>query len=414
MSAVIDSNPSLIIPDNQPLIFTIGYATSLPERYIVQVEEDGVEIAKLYLTPNTNDKAHFDLSEVVRERVKVDDKIRDESATLHSYSALPFTTGREGLKKYQVKVGSFSGGSETLNEASAIVYLLDGAEQISAGLHPSFADYYSTSSSKKVWLTDRVNTSGKIILEASEDDEGVIAFLNDSSIISGGATEIRYLLYAGGTLLQSATYQIDVANGAQLPAASDNNQKLTYLGIMPKNLEGYLVLADRPSENPTWTHYEMQIWGTTRKGIPIRINKICRAVKHENTQLAWTNSKGGWDYLLFTGRTETTDMTSSKPFKKQLGNWDASTYTYLPEARESQPYQMTASTKFKLNRLDFPFADIALLKNCLRSDNVMIRQGSTGDWQPVNLDTKSYNVKEAFSGLFSVSLTLTLAQTVKC
>ena len=157
MAAVIDSKPTLIRPANQPLIFTLSYTTTLPDRYVVQVFEDAVEIAKLYLTPNTNNKVHFNLADIARDRVSVDDKIRDESATLLSYDAKPFTTGRNGLKKYEVKVGTFVGTIQTLNDDRDTVYLLDGAEQISAGLHPSFGDYYPTAITKKVWLLSLIH-----------------------------------------------------------------------------------------------------------------------------------------------------------------------------------------------------------------------------------------------------------------
>ena len=114
MSAQIDSKPSLIIPANQSLIFSISDSLGTPpDRFVVWVLEDSVEIAKLYLTPNTNDVSFFNLAEVVRDRVKVDDKIRDESATLLSYSSQLFTTGRNGLKKYVVNVGSYDAGVES-------------------------------------------------------------------------------------------------------------------------------------------------------------------------------------------------------------------------------------------------------------------------------------------------------------
>ena len=233
MSAVIDTAPSLIVPANQSLIFTIGYATSVPDRYVVWVEEDSVEIAKLYLTPNTNDKAFFNLAEIVRDRVKVDDKIRDESATLLSYSAAPFTTGRNGLKKYEVKVGTYTGGTESSYQDTSIVYLLDGVEQISAGLHPSFSDYYPTASTKKTWLTDRIPVSDTINIYASDNDEGTIAFLNDSLIISGTGTQIEYIIYNGTTALQTAYLVSISSNGGQALTATDYNQKLTYLGAFP-------------------------------------------------------------------------------------------------------------------------------------------------------------------------------------
>mgnify|MGYP003632695427 CR=1 FL=1 len=415
MSAQIESKPSLIIPANQSLIFSIKESLGTPpDRFVVWVLEDGVEIAKLYLTPNTNSVAFFNLAEVVRDRVKVDDKIRDKSATLLSYSTLPFTTGRNGLKKYVVNVGTYTAGVESGTDDTGIVYLLDGVEQISAGLHPFFTDYYPIASTQKTWLTDRNPVSDVITLEASDNDEGCIAFLNDSTIIGGLGATVKTIVRDGAGLALSTFYDtINAGNGAQLPSAADINQKLTYLMVFPKNIEqwGGGVL----SANPTWDSYEVTIQSgaLADRSNTLKIQRLCTQDKHKNTQLAWTNSVGGWDSVLFTGRTEHTDTVSSKPFQKQIGNWDASTYTFLPQARESAPYQVTGKSSFTLISVGFSFADIRFIKYALRSDNLMMRAGS-GGWMPVVIDTKSYNVKERFSGVYSVSLTVTLAQSLRC
>lgn len=416
MSAQIDSKPSLIIPAKQSLIFGISDTGTTPDRFVVWVLEDGVEIAKLYLTPNTNNVSFFNLAEVVRDRVKVDDKIRDESATLLSYSSKVFTTGRNGLKKYVVNVGTYTGGIESGTDDTDTVYLLDGVEQISAGLHPSFADYYATAPTKKTWLTDRIPVDNIVNLYASENDEGTIVFLNDSITILGTGTQIEYTIFNGTTALQTPyLIAISSSNGAQLPSATDYNQKLTFMNGFPSNLTTLIPSPYPPSANPTWTHYDFVIKTSIGSVVSnkIRVHKICPQEKHKNTQLAWTNSVGGWDIVLFTGRTEHTDTVSSKPFKKEIGDWDASTYSFLPQARESQAYQVTGKSMFKLTSIDFSFADIELIKYAIRSDNLMMRAGS-GDWQPVTIDTTSYNVKERFSGIFSVSLSVTLAQSLRC
>jgi len=416
MSAQIDSKPTLIVPANQPLIFTISDTGSVPDRFVVQVFEDTVEIAKLYLTPNTNDKVHFNLADIARDRVSVDDKIRDESATLLSYDTKTFTTGRNGLKKYEVKVGTYIGTTQTLNQDSDTVYLLDGAEQLSAGLHPSFADYYPTALTKTAWLTDRVAVDNVITIEAREEDEGCVAFLNDDTIIGSYAAQIKLDLYnAADVVLQTETFTINVANGAQLPGAADINQKLTYLMAYPKNAEEWLTAA-KPSSNPTWAYYKIQLLsgGSAKVSNVLRVNKLCTQIKHDNTQLAWTNSVGGWDSLTFTGRTQTDETVTAKEYQRQIGNWDAAAYTFLPQAREKQAYQVQAKQSYKLTHVAFSFAELDLLKYAFRSDNPMIRIGDTGAWQPVVMRTKSYNVKEAFSGMHSVTLSVELAQVIKC
>jgi len=416
MSAQIDSKPTLIIPSNQKLIFTISDTGTAPDRYIVQVEEDGNEIAKLYLTPNTNDVVHFDLSEVVKDRVYTDDVIRDQTETLSAYTGNYLTTARHGMKKYEVKVGSYDSGTETLNEDSDSVYLVGGAEQLSAGLHPSFSDYYCEAVLyRKTWMTDRKNPSNLIQVNATDDCEGVVAFLNDTNIINFDGFFMFYTLYNESGVISTWIWLINATNGAQAPSASDNNQKLTYMPFLPKNLDTVLPSSKRPSTYPSWTHYTIDVWNATQRiSTTLRVNRFCGSAKHQNTQLAWTNSVGGWDYLLFTGRTQQEDKITSKQYRERVGNWDASTYTFIPEVRETHDYQITGKTTYTLTNQDFSFDELDLLKYCFRSDNVMIRIGDSGDWKPVTLDNKNYKVREANSKMYSVSLQVTLAQEVKC
>lgn len=414
MSAQIDSEPTLIRPVNQALIFTISDTSSAPERFIVEVFEDGTNIATLYLTPNEANKVHFDLSEISRSRVECDNLIRDKSAVLHSYSTQPFTTGREGMKKYEVKVGRYNGGTATLNQDQATVYLIGGAEQISSGLLPSFSEYYPVSSSDKTWLTDRKMSSGRINIMASETDEGVATFLNDSLIISSTAFMIKYNIYNGSTDLQGDKLFAISSNGGQVASSTDYNQKITYSAFYPNNTN-WVPSPWYPAINPTWTHYEIIIQSSTGVDVsaPIRFTKDCRPVKHTSTQLGWTNTRGGWDYLRFDGRAKQTTNTMSKNYKKTIGDWNSATYSFLPSAREIKPYQTTATKSFALNSIAFSQDEIELLQYAFRSENVMMRYGND-EWLPVTIDTKSYSVSEGTSKIPSVSLSVTISQTIKC
>ena len=139
--AQLDGYPSdQWIPAGQKLIFTIIPSAPITDatRYIVWVEENNTEIAKIYLTPNTNDTAYFDLSEVVTGRVEVDAFKYGLTSTIHSLNNNVYTKANNGVKKYVVKVGEFDGSSKVIDETSENYYLLDGYEQLSAGLDPGF------------------------------------------------------------------------------------------------------------------------------------------------------------------------------------------------------------------------------------------------------------------------------------
>ena len=99
--------------------------------------------------------------------------------------------------------------SENLDEDNQTLYLVDGYEQISDGLHPSFADFYGTQSNRKVWLTDRVPSSDVIEIKAGIEDQGLAAFLNTDD--TGSLIErLLFKIYdTSGTLDDTLTYDIN-------------------------------------------------------------------------------------------------------------------------------------------------------------------------------------------------------------
>ena len=74
--ASIDNGPAggSWIPAGQKLLFTIipDITVTADYRFIVQVEENGTIISKVYLTPNPVNGAFFDLSEAILGRLEVD------------------------------------------------------------------------------------------------------------------------------------------------------------------------------------------------------------------------------------------------------------------------------------------------------------------------------------------------------
>jgi hypothetical protein len=94
MAASFTSNPSETwMPAGQPLIYTLQTSLTITDAFafIVLVFENGTEIGKYYLKPNSNDRAHFDLNRVIQARTRVDEKVYNASTLLFDYSALPYT-----------------------------------------------------------------------------------------------------------------------------------------------------------------------------------------------------------------------------------------------------------------------------------------------------------------------------------
>ena len=106
------------IPAGRKLLFTLSPNETVTDdyRYIVQVEENGTIISKIYLTPNPATFAFFDLSEVIEGRLEVDSLKYNTTSTIHTFHNKMFTRSNDNIKRYRVKVGFFDGTTETLAE----------------------------------------------------------------------------------------------------------------------------------------------------------------------------------------------------------------------------------------------------------------------------------------------------------
>ena len=400
-------------PANQRLIFTLYDSVTTPDRYVVKIYESdnvlstGTLIAKLYLTPNTNDRSHFDLSDIVSDRVSAPTET-DGGDIVHGIETITDSPADgTGLKKYVVQPGTFTSGTETMNSAGNVtLYLLGGVEQVSAGLDVSFDRFYPTATSKDSFLTDLEFGSKDATTYMADDDEGIVALINTNTI--GAATtlsKVRIQVYANGVLNQDQTSTIGTATNP----VSDN---MHLIPIGPKNLAAYFgVLWPTDWEEVVITGVESDnVTAVTKK---LKIVRDCRPIKHDAVQLAWKNSVGGGDYLRFDGRPQKTVSTETKTYRQTLGNYDAASFSYNTYDRERTPYHITAKESYNLTNRYFTASERELLQYALRSKEVQYRVGS-GSWLPCNIQTSSYTIQPAASQLFEVSLTIELAQDIRC
>jgi len=400
-------------PANQKLIFTLYDSATTPDRYVVKVYESddvlsvGTQIAKLYLTPNTNDRSHFDLSDIVSDRVSAP-TATDGGDIVHGIETISDSPADgTGLKKYVVEPGTYTSGTETMDTAGRVtLYLLGGVEQVSAGLDPSFRRFYPTAATKNSFLTDREFDSKTTEIFMADEDEGVAALMNTNTI--GAVTtlnKIRIQVLVDGSVDQDQTSVIGTVNNP----ISDN---MHLIPIGPKNLAAYFGGLWRSD----WDKVIIQgveSDGRTAVSKSLTIVRDCRPIKHDAVQLAWKNSVGGWDYLRFDGRPQKTVSTETKAYRQTLGNYDAAAYSYNTWDRERTPYHITGKESYNLTNRYFTASERDLLQYALRSKDVQYRVAS-GDWLPCTIQTSSYTIQPAASQLFEVSLTIELAQDIRC
>ena len=380
-----------------------------------QVEENGTEISKIYLTPNTAEKGFFDLSEVVRGRVEVDAFKYQTTATVHSFNNKPFTRSNNNVKRYTVRLGYYESGTENLDEDNQTLYLIDGYEQISDGLHPSFADFYGTQANRKVWLTDRIPSNDIIEVKAGIEDDGIAAFLNTDDTGSLIERLVINIYDNNESLDDTLTYDINLTNGAQSPGAAaptNTNGTLIYSYIYPASITALTNALNAVQGG--WLYYDVipSTGLNAQTGNALRITNDCRNTKNEPVQLGWANTRGGWDYLRFNGKKQKTVSREEKTYRKIVGDYDASTFSFGTSSRQIKPYQLESKETYQLNGI-LTIEEITLMQYCLRSKNVMAR--IDGTWVPVTIQTNSMQIEEeTVSKVFVTSFNVELAQIIRC
>jgi len=408
---------------DQHLIYQAETATAIDAsfRFVYTVYENSIAasnlLGKFYLTPNPEEYAFFNLSEVVRDLCVVDVKEYNSNNLIHSFASNYFTRSNNNIKKFIVGIGEWNGTTETIDQETQTIHLIDGHFQISDGFEPSFVDYYGTASGRTFWLTNRRDVSQTITIDADRDDQGVVAFLNRSTISQVVKLQVK-VYNSSDTLLDTIDIDVNTANGAQLPSASTPTKGfLCYFGIYPGNIAEIDNIFDY---NPTWAYYEVTPLSSTpsQTGNTIRINKKCTPAKQDSVQLGWTNSVGGWDYLRFDGKKQKTVSREEKTYRKLIGDYAGNAFTFQDFDREITPYQLEAKETYQLNSL-LTIEEVTLLQYCMRSKNVMLRlpfdSKLTSGWVPVTIQTNSMQIEEeTVSKVFITSFNVELAQIIRC
>lgn len=410
MAVTITRSPDLYPrPAGQYLIYTLNETTA-PVRYVVQVFQSdvttgsGSQIAKLYLVPNGAGVAHFDLSRIAEGAIEY--PMSKGGVAIHAVqdAAVVFSCDEDDLRRYEVQAGQYNGTTETLNQDSDYVYLLRGVEQISAGLDPDFQAYYPLNPTSKAWLTDRPQDSnGEVNITMSADDEAVMMFLLTDNM--GAPTSVAKVYVegfrAGGGADGTAT--ISVA------ASTNTKDNLLALPIGPAHWSHLGLTSPAVAQ----VSFQLQTSASSPRSEKLWVRLDTAPCNHDATQLAWVNSRGGWDYLRFDGRAPLTVSTTSKEYRKNVGAFGEAAFTIASDVQQYDTYGKVAKEAYTLTEQFFSAEERDLLQYLMRSNVVQMRRG-TGDWEPCIVRTSSLRIEPSGARFYAVSLDVELARDVRC
>jgi hypothetical protein len=397
-------------PAGQPLIFSIDDTATAPDRYIVVVKRSGnvstgtpVEIAKFYLTPNANNVAFFDLSPIAESIVAY--PLAVGTTPVHQIDDVEFMDGF-CVQRFVVEVGSYNSGTETLNQDSEQMFLIRGTQQISQGLHPSFDDYLWGNA--KGWLTERASvdsaipTIEQIPLRMRSDEERVISLAaaqNMGHDVTTPTVLYSFIPLSGAPVSYSfsVTFTGITRNRLrQVPIGWANISALQSTYTLDQI--DYVLISVQESGTSIGDLVEVRYDDTTG----------CR---NTATQVAWINTRGGWEYLLFTSRAPKQISVEGKNYRKTIGSYNGATFSFNSDQSQYETFGKTGKEQYTLQENFFNAEERGLLDSLMKSNVVQIRRLDESVWKPVNV---SLTIQPAGSQFYNVSLQVEIAQDIRC
>mgnify|MGYP003138266118 CR=1 FL=1 len=417
MAAKIFAEPGFDVrPAGQPLIFSIhDDGGNPPDRFVVIVyranEYTGgtlYQLAKFYLTPNAEDVAFFDLSPIAESFLQF--PLKAASTVVHKTSVLADAMDGPTMQRFHVKVASYNNGSESGPTDTSDVIVTNGTQQIADGLHPSFGDYLW--GNDVGFLTERPVVNNIITHRARRDEEFVVSFIDGDHIgeartgtFSLRANFVPYTGSASEQVIGSPYTGADVRQMLLQVIAGGPNLSAQY-GAVPFTLEDTdyvdIYLYD-------------STFGVGQVGNAYRvIFDDTRGCRNTATQVAWINTKGGWEYLRFDSRAPKQISVEGKTYRKTIGTYGSSTFSFDAAGSQYDTFAKTGKQRFTLEENFFDANERALLDSLIKSPLVQIRRMDETVWKPVTVLTNSLTIQPAGSQFYNVSLQVEIAQDIRC
>jgi hypothetical protein len=417
MAARIFDDPGFDVrPAGQPLIFSIDDTSTTPDRYVVIVKRSNVytggtpvQVAKFYLTPNTEGVAFFDLSPIAESILEF--PLKAGSTVVHKTAVVADAMDGLTMQRFQVQVAEYNSGTEGSVDDTEEVIVTNGTEQIADGLHPSFNDYLW--GNDVGFLTERPVVNNVITHRARRDEELVVSFIDGDDI--GEARAGTYILRATYVPYTGSSYTGPV--GAAY-TGTDVTEMLLQIPIGGPNLVANYASVPFTLEETDYIDFYLYRTDAGNEGQIGNAYRVVfddsRGCRNTATQVAWINTKGGWEYLRFDSRAPKQISVEGKTFRKTIGTYGDATFSFDAAGSQYDTFAKTGKEQYTLQENFFDAGERALLDSLMKSRMVQIRRMDEDVWKPVTVKTNSLTIQPAGSQFYNVSLTVEIAQDIRC
>lgn len=415
---IFDFPGESVRPAGQPLIFSINDTVSAPGRYVVVVKITSqvtggtpIELGKFYLTPNAQGVAFFDLSPLAVASMSYPTK--KGTTVVHKVDDIEYMD-QLGIARFIVEVGSYNTttGNEAPNQDSEQIFITNGTEQIADGLHPSFTDYLWTNTPG--FLSERTLggfEENAIVLRS--DEERTMTMIAAEDIGDDfPATQTPRIQYGFISKSSGTTYVYK-----NLPSFTTYAQRrLMHIpygwanisAFSPFTLDQMRLLQVRLTglDSSTGFNYPYSLF--------LAKFDDSRGCRNTATQVAWINTRGGWEYLRFDSRAPKQISVEGKTYRKTIGTYGKATFSFDPAGAQYDTFAKTGKEQYTLQENFFHANERDLLDSLMKSRLVQIRRMDETVWKPVTVLTNSLTIQPAGSQFYNVSLQVEIAQDIRC
>lgn len=428
--------------------------TTSPTFALQVVDTSGIVKADLRQPANLVGYAHFDLQNILRNYVGINNTIETTSS---------LTTSDNEAFRFKLKYGyeNSTGGTTSQgtlpSTASTIDYVvLNGRKPFNiinwdANLYQiktqSFLGCPVIAQKQKAltdWTYDVIDgnniTDGKPLyvstgtdvyrMKRRSDDYLTLSFLNQ--VQSGATANLAINKKIGGfrlTLFNESTQLADTfinnttstggGPGTIVSGTTDISHPFDVITLGCGNQNTLF------SSYPTTTHYYVSSWiatsgscssvGTFFANSPSSDTYRVDIVQDEcndfdQVQLSWLNSFGFRDYFYFQKRVDKSINISRNTYQKPLGSWDETSYTIPTYDRGEKVYSESLEEVYQINTRYLNDDEATFLKNLFISPDVKVRFKGESTWYSVIVTDNTWTERTYRKNkLFQNTLTFRMA-----
>lgn len=408
--------------------------STAPKFAIQVVDTSGIVKADLRQTSNVAGYAHFDLQNILKNYVDINETIE----TTTSLTTADYESFRFKIKYgYENSTGGTTNQGTLPSTASTRDYVVFNGRKDFNNLNWDSNPYQIKMQSflgcpvigqKQLALTDWVYekidgdsiTDGKPLyvslgtdvyrLKRRRDDHHTLSFMNE--VLSGATANLainkkiggfRISIYNGNTQLFDSYIANTTSQGGGPGTIVSGTTDITYpFDVITIGCGNQNTLF---ASYPTATHYYVSTFGavsgtcsasqTFYTNSPTSHTYRIDIVDDEcndfdQVQVSWLNSFGFRDYFYFQKRLDKSVNITRQEYQKTLGNWNADIFKVPSYDRGMKVYREDVEEIYSINTRFLSDNEASFLKNLFISPDVKVRFKDQSTWYSVSITDTSW------------------------